>query len=91
VGRQAAERARGRGAFLGDLLPLMLGSEHRTGFLEKAIAVHGQALFDYGELPWAELVRSSWTPWNSWFSRASTRWESTRKKGRAWLSSAKKG
>ena len=54
----AAERAEGRGAFLGEVLPLMLEASVEPGFLE---GTHQSpwvdTLFDYGELPWAELVQ----------------------------------
>ena len=54
----AAERAQGRGAFLGDLLPLMLEASVEPGFLEGILdAPWADAMYDYGELPWAELVQ----------------------------------
>ncbi len=54
----AAERAGGRGQFLGDVLPLMLEASVEPGFLEGTQpAPWTDALYDYGELPWAELVR----------------------------------
>jgi hypothetical protein len=54
----AAERARGRGQFLGDVLPLMLEASVEPGFLEGTQpAPWTDALYDYGELPSAELVR----------------------------------
>ena len=53
----AAERAEGRGQFLGDVLPLMLEASVEPGFFE---GTHQppwvDALYDYGELPWVELV-----------------------------------
>jgi hypothetical protein len=53
----AAERAAGRGQFLGDVLPLMLEASVEPGFLEgTAPSPWTDALYDYGELPWAELV-----------------------------------
>ncbi len=53
----AAERAAGRGAFLGDVLPLMLEASVEPGFLEgTSPAPWTDALYEYGELPWAELV-----------------------------------
>jgi hypothetical protein len=54
----AAERAHGRGAFLADVLPLMLEASIEPGFLEgKLQSPWTDACLDYGELPWAELVR----------------------------------
>jgi hypothetical protein len=54
----AAERAQGRGQFLGDLLPLMLDASIEPGFLEGKLSIPWtDALYAYGELPWAELVR----------------------------------
>jgi hypothetical protein len=53
----AAERAAGRGQFLGDVLPLMLEASVEPGFLEGTLAVPWtDELYHYGELPWAELV-----------------------------------
>ncbi len=54
----AAERAAGRGQFLGDVLPLMLEASIEPGFLEgEPRPPWTDALYDYGELPWEELVR----------------------------------
>jgi hypothetical protein len=54
----AAERAAGRGQFLGDVLPLMLEASIEPGFLEGTLAVPWtDELYHYGELPWAELVQ----------------------------------
>lgn len=54
----ASERAAGRGEFLGDLLPLMLEASVEPGFLEGTLHTPWtDALYDYGELPWAELVQ----------------------------------
>jgi hypothetical protein len=54
----AAERAAGRGQFLGDVLPLMLEASVEPGFLEGTLAVPWtDELYDYGELPLAELVQ----------------------------------
>jgi hypothetical protein len=54
----AAERAAGRGQFLGDVLPLMLEASIEPGFLEGTLAVPWtDELYQYGELPWAELVQ----------------------------------
>jgi hypothetical protein len=53
----AAERAAGRGDFLGDLLPLMLEASVEPGFLEgKPPMPWTEAMHDYGELPSRELV-----------------------------------
>jgi hypothetical protein len=51
----AAERAAGRGHFLGDVLPLVLEASIEPGFLTTPIP-WTDALYDYGELPWVELV-----------------------------------
>jgi hypothetical protein len=54
----AAERAAGRGEFLRDVLPLMLEASVEPGFLEGSTnAPWTDALYDYGELPSAELVQ----------------------------------
>jgi hypothetical protein len=54
----AAERAAGRGAFLGDVLPLLLEASIEPGFLEGTlVAPWTEALYDYGELPSPELVQ----------------------------------
>jgi hypothetical protein len=54
----AAERAAGRGAFLRDVLPLMLEASVEPGFLEEARPMPWtDALYDYGELPLSELVQ----------------------------------
>ena len=54
----AAERAAGRGQFLGDVLPLLLEASVEPGFLEGTLATPWtDALYHYGELPWAELVQ----------------------------------
>jgi hypothetical protein len=53
----AAERAEGRGQFLGEVLPLMLEASVEPGFLEGTQEIPWtDAMYDYGELPWAELV-----------------------------------
>ena len=53
----ASERAQGRGAFLRDVLPIMLEASIEPGFLEGTIpAPWTEALFDYGELPMPELI-----------------------------------
>jgi hypothetical protein len=54
----ASERAAGRGAFLRDVLPLMLEASVEPGFLEgKSPAPWTDAMYDYGELPLSELIR----------------------------------
>ncbi|MGO9836649.1 MAG: ferritin-like domain-containing protein, partial [Polyangiaceae bacterium] len=54
----AAERAEGHGHFLCDLLAPMLEASIEPGFLEtKPLTPWTDALYDYGELPWAELVQ----------------------------------
>lgn len=54
----AAERSAGRGAFLSDVLPLMLEASIEPGFLEgTAQTPWTDELYDYGELPWRELVQ----------------------------------
>jgi len=53
----AAERAEGRGAFLADILPMMLEASIEPGFLTgEHQSPWTDACFDYGELPWKELV-----------------------------------
>ncbi|HVU03687.1 MAG TPA: hypothetical protein VHE30_18135 [Polyangiaceae bacterium] len=53
----ASERAAGRGGFLRDVLPLMLEASVEPGFLQGAAQPPwDDALYDYGELPWSELV-----------------------------------
>ncbi len=54
----AAERAHGRGAFLKDVLPLMLEASVEPGFLEGQMpAPWADDAFAWGELPLAELIR----------------------------------
>jgi hypothetical protein len=54
----AAERSEGRGQFLRDVLPLLLEASVEPGFLEGPPPnPWTDALYDYGELPWAELVQ----------------------------------
>jgi hypothetical protein len=54
----AAERAAGRGAFLRDVLPAALEASVEPGFLEGTLTPPwSDACYDYGELPWAELVQ----------------------------------
>jgi hypothetical protein len=54
----AAERSAGRGQFLRDVLPLLLEASVEPGFLEGTSATPWtDTLYDYGELPSAELVQ----------------------------------
>jgi len=54
----ASERAAGHGAFLRDILPLMLDASIDAGFLEGEVPVPWtEELYDYGELPLSELVQ----------------------------------
>ena len=54
----AAERAAGRGDFLADVLPLVLEASVEPEFLDpNAKEIWTDELFDYGELPRAELLR----------------------------------
>ncbi len=54
----AAERGEGRGQFLRDVLPLLLEASVEPGFLDGPPPMPWtDALYDYGELPWAELVQ----------------------------------
>jgi hypothetical protein len=53
----SAERSAGRGAFLADVLPLMLDASVEPGFLEGTAPLPwSDALYAHGELPWEELV-----------------------------------
>jgi hypothetical protein len=53
----SAERTAGRGEFLSDVLPLMLEASIEPGFLDTTRArAWTDALYDFGELPHAELV-----------------------------------
>ena len=54
----ASERAAGRGAFLRDVLPVMLTASIEPGFLEGTLtAPWAPGMYDYGELPSPELVQ----------------------------------
>lgn len=54
----ASERAAGRGAFLRDVLPLMLDASVEPGFLEgKLDSPWADELLGYGELPMSELIQ----------------------------------
>jgi hypothetical protein len=52
----AAERATGRGAFLRDVLPLLLEASVEPHFFEPSNEPWTDRLYDYGELPAAELL-----------------------------------
>ncbi|HLK37113.1 MAG TPA: ferritin-like domain-containing protein [Polyangiaceae bacterium] len=82
----AAERAQGRGQFLGDVLPLMLEASVEPGFLDGTAPVPWtEALYDYGELPWAELVRIYRDTLNLVIFPGLDATGVDTKKGRAWL------
>lgn len=54
----ASERAAGRGAFLAEVLPLMLEASVEPGFLEGEMPMPwADEAFAWGELPLAELIR----------------------------------
>lgn len=83
----AAERGHGRGAFLGDALPLMLEASVEPGFLEgEHQAPWVDALFEYGELPWAELVEIYRGTLELVVFKGLEAMEIDTAKGRAWLS-----
>lgn len=82
----AAERAAGRGAFLADVLPLMLEASVEPGFLEgERQAPWSDALFDYGELPWAELVQIYCDTLNEVVFKGLDAMGVITSKGRTWL------
>jgi hypothetical protein len=88
----AAERAHGRGAFLSDVLPLMLEASIEPGFLEgDRQGPWVDALFDYGELPWSELVQIFRETLDLVVFKGLDTMGIDTAKGRAWLSSAGKG
>jgi hypothetical protein len=87
----AAERAHGRGAFLSDVLPLMLEASIEPGFLESdPLGPWVDALFDYGELPWTELVQIFRETLELVVFKGLDSMGIDSSKGRAWLSSAQK-
>jgi hypothetical protein len=54
----ASERAAGRGAFLRDVLPLIIQASVEPGFLEGEMELPWtESLYDYGELPMSELLQ----------------------------------
>jgi hypothetical protein len=82
----AAERAAGRGDFLGDVLPLMLEASVEPGFLEGTmIAPWTDAMYDYGELPSAELVQIYCDTMNLVVFKGLDAVGVDTSKGRAWL------
>jgi hypothetical protein len=88
----SAERAHGRGAFLSDVLPLMLEASIEPGFLEgDRQGPWVDALFDYGELPWHELVQIFRETLELVVFKGLDAMGIDTAKGRAWLSSAQKG
>ena len=88
----SAERSHGRGAFLSDILPLMLEASIEPGFLTgEHQTPWTDALFDYGELPWAELVTIFEDTLELVVFKGLDSMGIDTQKGREWLSSAKKG
>jgi hypothetical protein len=82
----AAERAAGRGAFLGDILPLMLEASVEPGFLEgKLEQPWTDAMYDYGELPLKELLQIYFETMDEVILRGMDAMGIDTSKGRAWL------
>jgi hypothetical protein len=82
----SAERAKGRGEFLRDVLPLMLDASVEPGFLEGTARVPWtDALYDYGELPWVELVTLYRDTLNAVIFKGLDAMGIDTSKGRAWL------
>jgi hypothetical protein len=82
----AAERAHGRGEFLRDVLPLMLEASIEPGFLEGTLQTPWtDTLYDYGELPWAELVQIYRDTLNLVVFKGLDAMGVDTSKGRAWL------
>ena len=82
----AAERAAGRGGFLRDVLPLMLEASIEPGFLEgKLQTPWTDGLYDYGELPWTELVQIYRDTQNLVVFKGLDAMGVDTSKGRAWL------
>jgi hypothetical protein len=82
----AAERAAGRGDFLGEVLPLMLEASVEPGFLEGTMtAPWTDAMYDYGELPHAELVQIYCDTMNLVVFKGLDSVGVDTSKGRAWL------
>jgi hypothetical protein len=83
----AAERAAGRGEFLRDVLPLVLEASVEPGFLEGQTHLPWtDALYDYGELPPAELVQIYCDTLNLVVFPGLDALGIDTSKGRAWLS-----
>ena len=82
----AAERAAGRGDFLADALPLMLEASIEPGFLQQGESMPWiDELYDYGELPHAELVRIYRETLDQVVFRGLEAMGVDTSKGRAWL------
>jgi len=82
----AAERAAGRGEFLGDILPLMLEASVEPGFLEGTLpAPWTEAMYEYGELPSHELVQIYCETLNVVVFRGLDAMGIDTKSGRQWL------
>jgi hypothetical protein len=83
----AAERTQGRGQFVRDVLPLMLEASVEPGFLDGTRpAPWTDGMYDYGELPWAELVRIYCDTLNLVVFAGLDAFGIDTSKGRAWLS-----
>lgn len=88
----AAERSFGRGAFLADVLPLMLEASVEPGFLDGTRqSPWTEECYDYGELPWAELVQIFHETLDLVVFKGLDTMGIDTAKGRAWLSATKKG
>jgi hypothetical protein len=81
----AAERAAGRGAFLRDVLPLMLEASVEPHFFEPSKEPWIDALYDYGELPPAELLGIFVDTLEQVFFRGLDAMGIDTSQGRAWL------
>jgi hypothetical protein len=82
----AAERAEGRGDFLGEVLPLMLEASVEPGFLEGTATVPWtEPMYYYGELPSAELVQIYLDTMNLVVFKGLDAMGIDTSKGRAWL------
>jgi hypothetical protein len=85
-GHLAAERAAGRGAFLRDILPLMLEASIEPGFLEgKLDQPWVDAMFDYGELPFPELRQIYFETMNEVILKGMDAMGLDTSQGREWL------
>jgi hypothetical protein len=82
----AAERAAKRGAFLADVLPLMLEASVEPGFLDgKSSPPWDDTLYDYGELPMPELVQLYCDTMDQVIFKGLDAMGIDTSKGRAWL------